>query len=186
MTYDVNGFPTTPVSLGPIPGATLNNPDTEIWGIPGVQDPVGSVYQQNQVAFSKTLMLNRTFNILLKMIGVLQKAATAEANRLNFLTSWQTAYTESLNQMHSFAGNNGDAFDTPSDSYDSQLMSNLNAVNQSYTTQLQNNLSTISDMAKSQQTSVSQTADAASQQSNLATSFLQTLNTLLTTILSGK
>lgn len=182
MTYDANGFPTATTNLPVDPSATLRNPDTDVRQIPGTQAPDGSIYKENQVGFNKTLLLDRIFILLKDMISVLQNAAIAQSNRLTFLSEWQKAYTDTLDQVHAFAVANGDRFDDPDDDKDTTLISNLNQTNSIYTTQEQNRRSVISDDAKSLQTNVNQTTDAVNQQASLATSFLQELNTLLSTI----
>lgn len=142
--------------------------------------PDSSIYTQNQVCFCKTLLLDEVFDLLVEMIGVLQNAAVAQSNRVNFLSEWQKAYTDAMDQVHSFAGNNGDYYDDPD--ADSDLMSNLNQTNSIYTTTEQNRRSVVSDDAKALQTTVNQTSDAVNNQSSLATSFLQEMSTLLSTI----
>lgn len=177
MTYDPNGFPTA--ALPPVdPNASLNNPETDVCAIPNAQS-ASEVYQSNQVGFCKTLLIDRVINIIIKMINVIQQAAAAQANRINFLTEWQKAYTDRMNQVHTFAVDNGDTFDT---SDDSDLINNLNQTNATFTTQETNRRSVISDDAKSLQTSLNQTSDAVNAQSSLATSFLQELSTLLAVI----
>jgi hypothetical protein len=188
--YDPTGYKTiVPEPSPPAPVGTLNDPDTDVTNIPYAADPAGSVYADNQVLFSKTLLINRIFNLLVKMIGVLQKAAAYEANRLNFLTEWQKAYTDDMNQIHSFTVGNGDTFsfveannsqDAANSSED--MRTNLNQLNSNFTTQLQNLRGVVSDDAKSLQTNVNQLTDAVQQQSSLASSFLQQMGQLLTTI----
>lgn len=167
--YNPTGFPTTPCDeVDLCTGAA--------------EDPPGTVYAENQVCFCKTLILNRIFDLLVKMIGVLQNAAVAQANRVNFLSEWQKAYTDAMDQVHSFAASNGDAYDNAGDDSDASLMSDLNQTNSIYTTSEQNRRSVVSDDAKSLQTTVNQTSDAVNSQTSLATSFLQELSTLLSTV----
>lgn len=189
MTYDPNAFPTVAVPAFSNPNATLNNPDYSVMEIPGVNDPVGSVYNSNQVGFSKTLLINRIFNLLNGMIVVLQKAAAAQANQLNVLTQWQKAYTDTMDQIHSFGTGSNDYWDqlpSSSSSYNADklnaLQTTLNTTNSNYTTQLQNERSIVSDGAKSLQTNLNQTTDAVNQQTSLATSLLQEISTLTSTI----
>lgn len=170
--YDVNAYPTVSsqsvVDQGGLPA------------LPAAQDPPGTVYAENQVTFNKTLVLNTTFDLLTKMIDMLQNAAVAQANRITFLTQWQDAYTSATNQIHSFAANNGDAYDDAN--ADANMMTNLNQTNSIYSTEEGNRRQVVATDAQSLQTSVNQTADAVNSQSNLATSFLQTMSTLLSTV----
>jgi len=68
--------------------------------------------EDNPGHYGKPLVLNNVFDLLVQMIEVLQRTAAAQANRLNFLSDWQKAYTDEMNQIHSFAAANGDAADT--------------------------------------------------------------------------
>ncbi|MEC7839972.1 MAG: hypothetical protein VX777_08040 [Chlamydiota bacterium] len=184
MVFDPNAFPTS--ALPPEdPNATLADTNYQVVQIPNSQSADGSIYLQNQVGFSKTLIIDRILYLTIKMIGVLQQAAAAQANRINFLTQWQKAYTDVMDQVHAFTVNNGDKFDSDSDSdndKETTLQQNLNQVNSVYTTTETNRRSIISDDAKSLQTTVNQTSDAVNSQSSLAKSFLQELNSLLSTI----
>ena len=58
--------------------------------------------------YGRPLILDRIFNLLVKMIDALQKCAAAQADRLNFLAAWQKAYTDEMNQIHAFTAANGD------------------------------------------------------------------------------
>lgn len=131
-----------------------------------------------------TLEINLIFNLLVKMVQALQDTAAAQSQRLQFLSQWQKAYTDSMNQIHSFVANNGDAYDTPSadDADEGSLRDDLNRVNSTYTEQLRSLRSQISDEAKTLQTNVNQTSDAVNQQTNMATSLLQQLSTILSAI----
>lgn len=183
MSYDPNGFPTIPSNVPVDPTASINNVNSSVMAIPNANDPPGSIYYQNQVGFSKTLLINRIFNLLVDMVDALTKVAAAQANYLNFLTQWQKAYTDDLNQIHSFAANNGDSTAVAgSTSQASDVRTSMNQLNSTFTTELQNLRSVVSDTAKSAQTNVSQTADAVNAQSSLATSFLSQLDTLTQTI----
>lgn len=166
--YDPTGFPTVPCD--------------EVDLCTGAANTGSEVYQENQVCFCKTLILDKIFDLLVKMIGVLQNAAIAQANRVNFLSEWQKAYTDAMDQVHSFASSNGDPYSDPTSDPDTDLMTSLNNTNSIYTTTEQNRRSVVSDDAKSLQTTVNQTSDAVNNQSSLATSFLQELSTLLSTI----
>ncbi|MCB1112840.1 MAG: hypothetical protein H7A37_01685 [Chlamydiales bacterium] len=137
----------------------------------------------------RTLIIDRVFLLLVRMIEVLQKCAAAQSDRLNFLTQWQKAYTDQMDTIHAFAGDNGDAIDKTGDAENDSSVreqrdarDDLNRVNSTYTEELRSRRSVISDDAKSLQTTVNQTSDAANQQTNMATSLLQQLSTILSAI----
>ena len=115
------------------------------------------------------------------MINTLQSAAAAQASRLTFLTNWQSAYTDEMNQIHAFVQGNGDKIDGTSQE-DQNMQSALNQVNSTYTEQMRANQSTVGDAAKALQSAVNQSSDAVTTQSNLATSILQQMSTVLATI----
>lgn len=131
--------------------------------------------------YNKPLVLNRVFKLLTKMISILQAATAAQSNRLTFLTNWQQAYTDSLNQIHAFAQGNGDAIDSTSTS-DMNLRNDLNQVNSTYTEEIRGNRTLISNAAQGLQTNVNQGNDAVNQQTNLATSIVQEMSQILGTI----
>lgn len=143
--------------------------------------------------YHKPLILDRIFKLLVEMINELQKTAAAQAQRLNFLTEWQKAYTDEMNQIHAFVAANGDGqfsngstpLDHPTDSAASQARQNLNQTNTNYTQQLQGNNSVISNDAKALQSNVNQTNDAVQAQTDMATSILQQLSTILSSIYQG-
>lgn len=171
--------------------------------------------------YGKPYILNRVFDLLVLMIDVLQRTAAAQANRLNFLTQWQKAYTDELNQIHSFTGGNGDqeareitangtintngnnvgvsfepedGFWNGSNGGDSRAIDRfgsdlggkargeLNSQNSIYTQQIQGNLNIISNDAKALQANVNQSNDSVQSQSDMATSILQQMSTILTSI----
>lgn len=148
--------------------------------------------------YGKPFILNRVFDLLVRMIDVLQRTAASQANRLSFLTNWQKSYTDELNQIHSFVGGNGDGEGTQSgqeltkgpidkqgDSTQASLRGELNSTNAIYTQEIQGNLNVISNDAKALQANVNQSNDAVQQQSDMATAILQQLSTILTSIYQG-
>lgn len=145
--------------------------------------------------FGKPFILNRVFDLLVLMIDVLQRTAAAQANRLNFLTQWQKAYTDELNQIHSFQGGNGDMHGFTNLSHDisaqgsndfgptaGTIRGELNSQNSIYTQEIQSRLNVASNDAKALQANVNQTNDAVQSQSDMATSILQQLSTILTAL----
>lgn len=130
--------------------------------------------------FEKTQILNDIFALIALMIGTMQDVASAQANRLRILTTWQAAYTYSLGQMHTFI--NGDH--TPVGGTDPQetrdtLNNVVNFEKRNLVTTFQ---STVGDDAKSLQSSINLSSDTVSQQASMATSIIQELNTLLNAI----
>lgn len=179
-----------------------------------------------QGLYGRPLVLDRIFSLLVALIDSLQKCAAVQANRLNFLSQWQKAYTDQMNQIHAFVAFNGDGIgiidaDT-AENFDGQVLdghitifgpatldnllginndrrwvdgqkpeeavkarSDMNTLNTNFTQQMQGNRQVISDDAKALQTSVNQTNDAVQQQTDMATSILQQLSTILTSIFAA-
>jgi hypothetical protein len=131
--------------------------------------------------YTSTVILNRIFSLILNMISSLQNAAAAQANRLTFMSSWQSAYTDAMSQIHTFVRDDGHAF---AEKFSSSAVhrDDMNRLNASFTQTLQNRQSVVSDSAKSLQSNVNQSNDAVNQQSNLGTAIIQELSTLLGTI----
>lgn len=128
--------------------------------------------------YTSTIILNRIFTLILKMITTLQNVAAAQASRLKFMSQWQSAYTDAMSQIHTFIKGDHKAFSGTSSS-DMTARDDLNRLNASYTQTLQNRQSIISDDAKALQSNVNQSTDAVNQQSNLGTAILQELSSLL-------
>lgn len=149
--------------------------------------------------YGQPLVLNRIFKLLVAMIDRLQKTAAAQADRLNFLSDWQKAYTEKINKIHVFAANNGDGnqvnssgnnyfdptVDDPDDSDSAEVRNSLNETNTAFTTQMQGYSQVVGDEAKALQANVTQTNTAVSSQNDMASSILQQLSAILTAIYSG-
>ncbi|MBA3815892.1 MAG: hypothetical protein H0X29_05115 [Parachlamydiaceae bacterium] len=128
--------------------------------------------------YTKTIILNRVFDLILKMLATMQNVATVQANRLTFLTQWQKSYTDVMNQIKIFS--KGDATINPN--YADTTLADINRTNAQYTETLRNKRSVISDDAKSLQSNVNQSNDAVNQQSTIGTSILQELATILSAI----
>jgi hypothetical protein len=144
---------------------------------------------RNPGHYGNPLILNRIFDLLVLMVNVLQKTAAAQAERLNFLTAWQKAYTAKMNQIHAFVASNGDdalgsgtKLDDPTDTGAGKARDALNTSNTNYTQQMQGNNGVISNDAKALQSVVNQTNDAVQSQTDIATSILQQMSTILTSI----
>lgn len=128
--------------------------------------------------YGRVLILDAVFRLLSTMIGSLQSVAAAQASRLSFLTQWQKAYTDSMNQVHTFIKSNGDAIGGGG-SAEGAARDDLNRVNSTYTEQLRNRRSVIADDAKALQSNVNQSNDSVNQQSQLATALIQEMSTIL-------
>lgn len=145
---------------------------------PLVNDDTTSLAPGN---YYKTQVLNNIYKLIANMIGVLQAVTAAQANRLTFLTNWQQAYTDSLNQIRSFAKNDGTDIDSTTTD-DMNTRDDLNRVNSNYTERLRGSRDLVSNDAKALQTNVNQGNDAINNQTDLATSILQELSQILSTI----
>lgn len=127
--------------------------------------------------YSQTIILNNIFKLITTMLTSLQESAAAQANRLTFLTQWQQAYTDSLNQIHTFVASDGDFAQS-----NASVRNDLNQLNTGYTQSLQNNQNIISNNAKALQSNINASNDAVSTQSTLGTSIVQEMSTLLSSI----
>lgn len=128
--------------------------------------------------FQKTKILNSIFALIALMIGTMQNVASAQANRLRILTTWQAAYTFSLQQMHTFLVGDNTAPGVGAEDR-ARINQDINTPNRSLVQTFQSN---VSDDAKALQSSINQTSDAVSQQSSIANAIIQELTTLLNAI----
>lgn len=138
--------------------------------------------------FRKISILLRIFKLLADMIEVLQRVASAQASRLRFLTEWQRAYTDALQQIHVFGTGTQDriggvAKGTPEEEVLNRERGNLNTQrNAAWQELIRGSRDVIKDDAKSLQSTVNQTNDAVNQQASLATSILQQFSTILSAL----
>lgn len=130
--------------------------------------------------YNKTIILNRIFELILKMLGTMQNVATAQADRLTFLTQWQKGYTDKMNQVKVFLKD--DSTVSTNLTADDTTRGNLNQLNSQLTEKLRNQSSIVSDESKATQGTVNQSNDAVNQQSTMGTSILQELSTILSSI----
>lgn len=188
----------------------MANPQTTVTKLEPIleQIPYVDSTQLRAGEFGNPLILDRLFTLLTLLIDSLQKAAASQAQRLNFLTAWQKAYATKMNTIHVFTANNLDntlnangtantnanyiSRPSPSDgttdpapnatSQASTARQDLNTLNQQYTTSMNSQNSVISNDAKALQSAVNQTNDSVQAQSDMATSLLQQMQTILTSI----
>lgn len=130
--------------------------------------------------YTSAIILNRIFALLSNMITPLQNAAAAQADRLNFDSQWQKAYTDVMSQVPTFQESSGPFAPGSANNTTAQnQLSNLNTLNSNYIQDLQNRQSLVSDDAKALQSDVNQSNDAVNSQTSLGTAILQELGTLI-------
>lgn len=133
------------------------------------------------VSSDKLDVINNILHLLINMISVLENISAAQAQRLNFLSAWQQAYTQLLANIPviSQGGNNPDSGTSTSDINDRQQAATITSTAQTNIQAFQTN---VQDIAKQMQSTVSQSQDAANQQTDMATSILQEMDTILSQI----
>ncbi len=132
-------------------------------------------------------IINRILALLISMIGVLQKVGISQANHLTFTTSYQKSYTALQQQIPTFGagqlGPNGQQLVISPDNKNTER----NTINSTISANLADNIRSLNslqqDSAKQQQSNINQTNDAVTNQTDMATTFLQQLNTLLNSVL---
>lgn len=128
----------------------------------------------------KTFVLNRIFSLLVLMIESLQKVAAAQSDRLLVYSKWQSAYTDLQNNIK-FVTENDSRFHK-SLSGNASRRTDFNSANTSYTEIIKARKQTIADDAKNLQTQVNQSSDAVDQEASMATSILQELSSILSSL----
>ena len=132
----------------------------------------------------RAAIIGKVFDVLTKIIEILQKTAATQSDRLQLYTQWQKAYSSQLDQIPSFTANNSAYSTVVTGSEDKQVgaRDDMNKITATFTQQIQGRQNIVSDDAKSLQTNVNQTSDAVNQQTNMATSLLEQLSTILGSI----
>ena len=133
---------------------------------------------------SELLVIDRILRLLISIIDILQKVSAVQANRLGFLTDWQSAYTDQLTDVPQFAEGDGDlGGGSGTDTTDTKnYRSEVNARMQAITEKVRAWRSAVQDQAKAMQSTINQSQDAANQQTQMATSIIQQLSTILSQI----
>lgn len=146
--------------------------------IPDIPPPSSTSLSSSE--FQLTFHIDRVFLLIVQVIEVLQSVAIVQAQRLRFLTTWQSAYTNLMNQIPVFTAS-GDMFGG-TDTESANTRDDMNRINSTYTEQLRSERSQLADTAKSLEANLSQTNDAVTQQANMATALLQQLSTIVSTM----
>ncbi len=118
------------------------------------------------------------FKLAVDMIGSLEKLSTVIAGRLNFLTSYQKAYTDLMAEIPVFTKGDGSVFGGTDES-SASARQDLNPKNQTLTQNLQSYRDLIGDQAKQIQSNLNQLNESVNQQASLADSILQQMETIL-------
>ncbi|MEX2305409.1 MAG: hypothetical protein WD595_04390 [Waddliaceae bacterium] len=145
---------------------------------------VRTVYKMSQIgnvalvlsddATRRTIVLDRIMRLIISMIEVIQQISISQAERLTFLSKWQQAYTQVLNQIPILAKGDGIAF-SENDEQRNEFNTKANRLIEIVRARRQ----VIVDDSKSHQSTVNQSSDAVTQQVNIGTAILQQLSTLI-------
>jgi len=137
---------------------------------------------------SSLLVISRVLALLTKMVSILQQISAAQAQQLSFQTTWQSNYTTMLTQVPQFAQGDNTPLggSTNNRTVDKRAAAfrnkDTNPKMQNILQQVQARQSNVQDTAKSLQTNINQSQDAANQLTQMLTSFLQNLNSILGSI----
>lgn len=128
-------------------------------------------------------VLIRILHLLISMIDTVQQVATAQANRLGVLTSWQKNYTDLMGEVRSFVKMGPEGPDDDQHDGDHTLTEDnrksLNDANNIYTPTLQSRRQVISDDAKALQSAINLSQDTVQNEASTVSSFLQQLSSIL-------
>jgi hypothetical protein len=131
----------------------------------------------------KALILDRILLLLIKLIQSLQNVGIAQANRLRYITQYQQAYTALQTQIPVFTRQ----LNSPIGGSTQEESNTRNTLNTAVNGLLADNLRALrglqEDSGKKMQSNVNQTNDAVNQQTDMATTFIQQMSSLLTVIL---
>ncbi len=131
----------------------------------------------------KALVLNRIILLLISIIKTLQDVGIAQANRLTYLTKYQNVYTALQTQIPVFLKDGSNPLGKSS----TEAGQTRNDLNSSFNGILTDNMRSLrgiqEDNAKKLQSNVNATNDAVNQQTDMASTFIQQMSTLLSTIL---
>lgn len=132
---------------------------------------------------SKVQVINRILVLLIKIIKSLQEVGIEQAGHLRFTTSYQRAYTTLQTQVPIFLRSSTGPLGGTGD----QAIKDRGEINTVFNANIIDNLRNLrglqEDSAKKQQSDLNQTNDAVNQQTDMATTFIQQMSSLLSSIL---
>jgi hypothetical protein len=132
-------------------------------------------------SFKKVVIIDQVLQLIIKMIGTLQKVASMQSDRLRILTLQQSAYTTLLTQVPVFTSGDGTIFGGKLASADEmqKARDQANNYNQTLSETVRSKRTTVQDDSKVLQSNINQSNDSANDQASTATALLQTLSTIL-------
>jgi len=142
---------------------------------------VGEISSVTGTKSNETRVLFELFKLLVDLIEVLQKVAATQGERLTFYANYQKAYTNNITEIPVFSKSSFAKMGTSDEKFN-LLLNNLSSKTQSLTETLRSYRGVIGDEAKQHQTVVNQSNEVVNQQTNLGTSILQQMSTILTSI----
>lgn len=144
-------------------------------------DFIASKSSSSAGSSDKLNVINSILHLLIDMISVLENISASQAQRLNFLSKWQQAYTQLLANIPVISqGGDNPISGTGTDA--TNWRQSASTVTSTAQTNVQAFQSNVQDIAKQMQSTVSQSQDAANQQTDMATSILQQMDTILSQI----
>jgi hypothetical protein len=151
------------------------------------------VQEQRDITFLKStvslvggrdvVVINRILFLLVELVGTLQKISASQAGYLNFLTAWQTAYTNELADMPTFVPGDGTILGGGFPSQQT-ARNNISPKMQALAQIITSRQSTVSDQAKAMQSIINQSQSNTNSATDMATAFLTELTTILQSIFS--
>lgn len=132
--------------------------------------------------YGTVLILDRIFQKIVALIESMQRLTATQADRLNFLTDWQRAYTDLGNQVPVFTQGKGAFGSNDDENGGNPYRDDANRVASTYTEQIRNRRTLVENDSRSLQSDVNNNNDAVEQQSNTATSILQQFSTIMSAI----
>ncbi len=134
---------------------------------------------------SKLTAIFSILDLLANMTGTLQNVAIRQANRLTVYSNIQEAYTNLISLVPQITEDQIKPYVNDTSTNVNTLASTITTLNSNYTEQLKDYRTLFSDEAQQEQTAVNQTNQAVNQQSDLFTSLIQEMSTVLQSIFHG-
>ena len=132
---------------------------------------------------AKTIIIMQLLALLVEVIDVLQNVAAAQGARLQFYAEMQRAYTDLIAQVPIINSDDTEWLNKRDKESRVERMQGFGAGQiQAVTEQLRARRTVLGDEANQHQTTVNQSNEIVTQQTNLGTSLLQQLSTILTTM----
>lgn len=135
-------------------------------------------------SFKKVVIINTLLQLLIKMIGTLQRVGAMQSDQMRILTNQQNAYTKLLTQVPVFTEGDGTIFGGKLASKEEMqnARDQANNFDQALSETIRSRRTTVQDDAQVMNSNINQSSDSANDQASTITTILQLISSIISAI----